>query len=71
MTTNIIEISQDYRLHVSVTPVARPACHYHLKIESQWLGAKDPQGLQTRYAVTLPQRQLYELAATIIEGCKP
>jgi len=66
-----IECSQDYRLHVTVTPVARPAGHYHLKIQSQWLGAKDPDGLQTRYAVTLPKFQLQAIAATIIAGCKP
>ncbi len=66
-----IECSQDYRLHVSVTPVLRPAGHYHLKIESQWLGAKDPEGRQTRYAVTLPKSQLHAIVATIIEGCRP
>lgn len=65
-----IECSQDYRLHVTVTPVARPAGHYHLKIQSQWLGAKDPDGLQTRYAVTLPEFQLRAIAATILAGCR-
>ena len=71
MTTEIIHVSKDYKLHVSVSPVAAEFGDYHLKVQSQLLSAKDPEGLQTKYAVTLPRRQLLELAHTIIEGTKP
>jgi hypothetical protein len=71
MTTDIIHVSQDYKLHITVSPVGTPLGDYHLKVQSQLLSAKDPAGLQTKYAVTLPRRQLLELAYTIIEGVKP
>lgn len=66
MTSSIIQLSDDYLLHVTVTPALEGS--FHLKIESQWLGAKDPHGRQTRYAVTLPERELFDLASTLIEG---
>lgn len=66
MTSTTLQLSDDYLLHITVLPVVTGG--YHLKIESQWLGAKDPAGRQTRYTVNLPQRELLELAATLTEG---
>lgn len=65
MTT--IPISQDYLLHVNVTDV--PATdEKHLKIESQWLGAKHPDERQTRFSLTLPAHKMSEVARTIQEA---
>ena len=71
MTTEIIHVSQDYKLHVSVSPVAAEFGDYHLKVQSQLLSAKDPEDLQTKYQVTLSRRQLLELVHTIIKGITP
>jgi hypothetical protein len=65
----VIEVTESYRLHVTVQPTI-PDGHYHLKIESQWLGAKDPNGLQTRYQVTLSRKHLLELTQTLLEATR-
>lgn len=65
----VIEVTESYRLHVTVKPTI-PDGHYHLKIESQWLGAKDPDGLQTRYQVTLSKKHLLELTETLLEATR-
>ena len=65
----VIEISQDYRLHITVTP-CKPDGYVHIKIESQWLGAKDPTGLQTRYQVTLSRQNALRLTDTMLEGIR-
>jgi len=65
----VIEVTESYRLHVTVHPTI-PDGHYHLKIESQWLGAKDPNGLQTRYQVTLSKKHLLELTETLLEATR-
>lgn len=65
MTT--IPISQDYLLHVNVTDVPATS-EKHLKIESQWLGAKHPDERQTRFSLTLPAHKLSEVARTIQEA---
>jgi hypothetical protein len=65
----VIEVTESYRLHVTVSP-SIPEGHYHLKIESQWLGAKDPDGLQTRYQVTLSRQNLLNLTETILEATR-
>jgi hypothetical protein len=63
----MIDVSEDYKLWVTVKPTPR-FDQYHLKIESQWLGAKDPTGMQVAYSVTLPRHQLRAIAAAILEG---
>lgn len=63
MKSTTIQLSDDYLLHITVQPVTGGA--HHVKIESQWLGAKDPQARQTRYAVTLLEHELLELATTL------
>jgi hypothetical protein len=65
----VIEATDSYRLRVTVSP-SIPEGYYHLKIESQWLGAKDPNGLQTRYQVTLSRQNLLNLTETILEATR-
>ena len=65
----VLELSKDYRLHLTVHPT-KPDGYYHIKVQSQWLGAKDPDGLQTRFQVTLTKRQALELTETILEGTR-
>lgn len=64
----IINLSDNYRLHVAVTPTTGD--QYHLKIESQWLGAKDPQGLQRVLSATLSKKNLLDLTETILTATK-
>ena len=64
-----IDLSEDFRLHIHVTPV-RGGLH-HLSIKSQWLTARDPEHRETQFAVTLPRRQLLAIAAAIMTGVKP
>jgi len=63
----MIDVSEDYKLHVTVTPTPR-FDQYHLKIESQWLGAKDPNAKQLAYSVTLPRHQMRAVAVAVLEG---
>lgn len=49
MTTLIIQQNQDYWLHVTIEPTHSPPNSVVLTVQSQWLRAKDPNGLQTRY----------------------
>ena len=63
----MIDVSEDYKLHVTVTPT-QTFDQYHLKIESQWLGAKDPNARQLAYSVTLPRHQMRGIAIAILEG---
>lgn len=66
MTTEIIHVSQDYRLHVTVKPVAALPGYSHFKIQSQLLSAKYSEGLQTQYEATLRRDQLLEIAYHIV-----
>lgn len=63
----MIDVSDDYKLHVTVTPTLT-FDQYHLKIESQWLGAKDPNARQVAYSATLPRHQMRAIAVAILEG---
>lgn len=63
MKSTTIQLSDDYLLHVTVRPVVGVA--YDVKIESQWLGAKDPEARQVRYSVTLLPHDLMKLAAAL------
>lgn len=53
MTTLTIQQSKDFILHVEIKPTHSPPNSVVLKVESQWLGAKDPFGRQVRYQVIL------------------
>ena len=63
----MIDVSDDYKLHVEVKPT-QTFDQYHLKIESQWLGAKNPNARQMAYSVTLPRHQMRAIAVAILEG---
>lgn len=67
MVSTVIPVSDDYHLHVDVSPSVIPDA-FHLKVQTQRLFAKDPQALHTQFAVTLPRDQLAEIAAVIKEG---
>lgn len=60
--TITIQPTPDYLLHFTVRPVDND---YHLKIESQWWGAKDRDGLQKRFDVTLPKHEMQQLVLAI------
>jgi hypothetical protein len=64
-----LELNDSYRLHFTVHPTI-PDGYYHLKVESQWLGAKNPDGLQTRYQVTLSKKHLLQLTETLLEATR-
>lgn len=57
-----IQPTPDYLLHFTVKPVDD---NYNLRIESQWWGAEDRNGLQTKFDVTLPAHELKQLSAAI------
>ena len=63
----MIDVSEDYKLHVTVKPT-QGFDQYNLKIESQWLGAKDPNAKQLAYSVTLPRHQMRAIAVAVLEG---
>jgi hypothetical protein len=63
----MIDVSEDYKLWVTVKPTPR-FDQYHLKIESQWLGAKDPNARHVAYSVTLPRHQMRAISVAILEG---
>ena len=63
----MIDVSEDYKLHVTVKPTQK-FDQYHLKLETQWLGAKDPNARQLAYSVTLPRHQMRAIAVAILEG---
>jgi hypothetical protein len=65
MTT--IQLSDDYRLHFSINEVSSPSGCLNLKIESQWLGAKDPDARQTRYQTTLTRADALKVAVAILK----
>lgn len=66
--TITLQNREDYKLHVSVTPCQRPAGFVNLRIESQWLGARDPAGLQTLLDLNLPREQAVQLGNSILAG---
>jgi hypothetical protein len=65
--TITIQPTRDYLLHFTVKPVDKD---FNLKIESQWWGAEDRNGLQTKFDVTLPGHELKQLALAIDAGIK-
>ena len=65
--TTTIQPTRDYLLHFTVKPVGDD---FNLKIESQWWGAEDRNGLQTRFDVTLPWEELKQLSLEIDKAAK-
>lgn len=65
MTTLTIQQSKDFILHVEIKPTHSPPSSVVLKVESQWLGAKDPYGRQVRYQVILSAENAKRVAAAL------
>lgn len=68
MSTLIIPVSQDYLLHVDAQPTPHGT---HVAIRTQWLGAKDPAGIQTRYSITLPPDVVTDIANHLLSAQQP
>ena len=62
----VIQTRHDYLLHFTST--AHEDGTTTIKIESQWTGAKDPNGLQTRWQATLGNDEWLEVANFISDG---
>jgi len=62
---SIIIQTGDYTLHATVTPVARPAGHFHLKFTEQLNTAKRPNEHRTVYQFTGGGETLRALATEI------
>ncbi len=65
--TITIQPTRDYLLHFTVKPAGED---FNLKIESQWWGAADRDGLQTKFDVTLPAHELRQLSLEIDKATK-
>lgn len=62
----VIQARHDYLLHFTST--VHDDGTTTIKIESQWTGAKDPNGLQTRWQATLDNDEWFEIANFIFDG---
>jgi hypothetical protein len=67
--TITIQPAPDYLLHFTATPTYGGLVH--LKVESQWWGAKDRDALQTKFQVTLEPQEMRQLALEIDKVAKP
>lgn len=62
----VLQLTDTYVLHFTLTDVNE---YRTLRIESQWTGAKDPSGLQTKCQFTLERDQFDELV-NFLKECK-
>jgi hypothetical protein len=67
--TITIQPAPDYLLHFTATPAHGGLVH--LKIESQWWGARDRDGLQTKFQTTLKPQEIRQLSLEIDKVAKP
>lgn len=65
--TDIIKTG-DYTLSATVTPIARPAGHYHLRFTSQLNTAKNPDESRTVFQFTGGSESLRALRDAINEA---
>ena len=61
MTTCKLSQSDDYTEFLSLRPIEALPGHCELLIQSQWLGAKNPSGLQVKHRVIVSVSALEEL----------
>ena len=61
----VIQLTDTYLMHFTVTDWKN---NKTLKIESQWTGSKDPDGLQKKFQVTLEKDALNELTTFLEEA---
>lgn len=66
MTQATIKPTKNYRLHITTTKCLSPKDHLNIKIESQWLGAKNPEGRQTVFNRTLSYSDAIIVATAIL-----
>lgn len=66
--TVTLQPAPDYLLHITARKVDQ---FVHLKVESQWWGAKDRDALQKKFEVTLLPHQIRQLALEIDRVAKP
>jgi hypothetical protein len=60
---HIVQATDNYFYHFTVTEHEDGT--KTLKVESQWTGAKDPNGLQTRWQATLRNEDWVEVASLL------
>ena len=61
----VLQLTDSYLLHFTVTDWKN---NKTLKIESQWTGSKDPDGLQKKFQVTLEKDALNKLTTFLEEA---
>ena len=65
MTTCKLSQSDDYTEFLSLRPVEGLPGHFDLLIQSQWLGAKNPSGLQVKHRAIVTTAGLEALRAML------
>lgn len=65
MSKLVLQLTDTYLLHFTLTETGE---YRTVRIDSQWTGAKDPGGLQTKYQFTLDQDQFDELIDFLRRG---
>ena len=60
-----LQLTDTYALHLNITDCDYPEGHKALCVESQWTGARDPDGLQRRFHVVLSDEHWREVLAYI------
>lgn len=61
-----IQVTDTYVLHF--TYFDHPDGTRTVRVESQWTGAKDPDGLQTKWQATLGKDEWADVATFLLEG---
>lgn len=57
-----LQLTDTYALHLNITDCDYPAGSKALCVESQWSGARDPEGLQRRFHVVLSREHWQQVA---------
>jgi len=63
-----LSLNNTYDIIVSVVETKHPKDSVHIKIQSRWSGAIDPNGLQKRFDITLTKERAIELCRLIEEA---
>ncbi len=66
MSSATIKPTKDYWLHLTVRRIASPPDCVQIKVESQWLGAKNPEGRHTVFDRTMTFADAVIFATTIL-----
>lgn len=60
----VVQVTDTYLLHF--TTIQHENGTKTFRVESQWTGAKDPEGLQTRWQATLTNQQWANIAGQLL-----